>query len=160
MAWLFGLVAECGNHHLLAEDFCSHFQNFDIQFSNGLITTCSNRIWKDDEENWWALIEPKSIRVDADGDPDLTDKKYSSEAGFQLYEYLRLAPAFRFAKVGWEAEGFVTFSELNIADIENISSDGMVISNEIWQALDCPRDFEVFSQSHHWNPYTGEWWSP
>jgi hypothetical protein len=155
MAWIFSLSAECGNSLESAERFTNYFLDLPLKFADGLEIRCWSNVFHDGENNWWSLVNPKSIiagGVDCIVEHCKTER--TSEAGFLLYEHLRSAPPFRYAIVGWEVDGFAEEQELDSADLQTL--DGLVLSREFCERLDCFSKFEPFASKYFWLPYRGE----
>ena len=81
-----------------------------------------------------------------------------TEIGFSLYEHLKSAPPFRYAIVGWEVDGFREASEFDSDDLQTLN--GLVLSEEFCERLDCKSKLEVFAPKYYWRPYLGENWEP
>ena len=159
MAWIFSLSAECGELRTSAEKFTDYFQNLILKFADGLEIPCSANVFYDGENNWWSLVNPKSIiagGINCKVEHCKTER--TSEAGFLLYEHLKFAPPFRYAIAGWEVDGFAEEGELDSADLQTL--DGLVLSQEFCERLNCFSTFKPFSSNHYWLPYQGEKWQP
>jgi len=161
MAWVFSLSAECGDLRESAERFTDYFQNLTLKFADGLEIPCSANVFGGGASSWWSLVNPKGIIAGGvDCRVELCKAERSSEAGFLLYEHLKFAPSFRYAIVGWEVDGFADAEELNSADLQTL--DGLVLSQEFCERLNCFSTFEPFTSNYFWLPYRGEHgkWQP
>ena len=76
--------------------------------------------------------------------------------GHRLYEALRSAPpTYRYALAGVETDGFRLFDEL-ADEVDLTGFPGLVVADELWQAIGRPRSFEPFAPGYRWIPYPGE----
>ena len=159
MAYIFSLSAECGNLREDAETFANYFQNLILKFSDGLEILCSSMILRCSGNNWWCLVNPKGIIAGrSDYEAELCKTERTSEAGFLLYEKLKTAPAFRYAIVGWEVDGFREADEFDDNDLRTL--DGLVFSQEFCEKFNCLAEFTPFATGYYWRPYLGETWQP
>lgn len=158
MAWVFSLSAECGSSRESAEAFTNYFQNKVLTLSDGIAVLCSADVFNDGEHNWWSSVHPRGVIAGGETNFELCKIKRASEIGFLLYEHLKFAPPFRFAIVGWEVDGFREASELDSEALETL--DGLVLSREFCERLDCESKLEPFAPGLHWRPYRGETWEP
>ncbi|MBA4121319.1 MAG: hypothetical protein H0X72_02500 [Acidobacteria bacterium] len=130
-----------------------------MTFADNLEIRCRSNVFHDGENNCWSLVNPTGIIVSGvDWKPELCKTERTSEAGFLLYEHLKYAPPFRYAIVGWEVDGFRESSEFDVNDLQNL--DGLVLSQEFCERLDCFSTFEPFAPKYYWRPYHGEKWQP
>src|SRR5579871_5196520 len=110
MAWIFELATEHGPERDAADECARHFQGCTWTLSDR--TTCVSReqVIRDSDANWWCTIYPTGVSSSGAYSP--TEVHRMSELGRLLYERLRTAPSFRFARVGVEVEVYRTASEL------------------------------------------------
>ena len=159
MAWVFSLSAECGNLRESAEKFTDYFQGLTLKFADGLEIPCDANVFGGGESSWWSLVNPRSIIAGgSDCVVEHCKTERASEAGFLLYEHLKNAPPFRYAIVGWEVDGFADAEELDTADLQALN--GLVLSQEFCERLDCFSTLEPFAPKYYWRPYRGEKWQP
>ncbi|WP_228056069.1 hypothetical protein [Microcoleus sp. LEGE 07076] len=81
-----------------------------------------------------------------------------TEIGLPLYNNLRLAPPFRYALVGMEADEFRTYSEL--IEESALVFPGLVLAEAVWQATGADSVFRSFTLGYVWKPYEGEAYRP
>jgi hypothetical protein len=156
MALIFSLSAECGLSHQDAETFRDHFQNLLLTLADGKEVRCSSsRCFQNCDRNWWTIVIPDGMIIGGkDTDLTLVQKERASEVGFLLYDHLKSAPFFRYAMVGLEVDGFVEESEFQTTDLQRY--DGVVLSKEFYERIDCQNGFEKFTADYYWRPYLGE----
>ncbi len=158
MAWVFSLSAECGNLRESAETFTDYFQDLVLTLSDSIEISCSSNVFHDGENNWWSLVNPEGVIAGGNTKFELCKTKRATEIGFLLYEYLKSAPMFRYAIVGWEVDGFREANEFDADDLQNLN--GLVLSEEFCTRLDCQSELEPFAPNYYWRPYQGENWEP
>lgn len=157
MAWIFSLSIECSTNENAAKSICEHFEDLRISFVDGLFAIFKADIRNDSEKNYWVLVSSRNMKVGGEASPVLTEKKYTSEAGKQLYERLKTVSApFRFALVGWEVDEFLTYSQLNKDDLAEGVMLGLVISEEVCECFGRPAHFVQFKDGYYWQAYKGE----
>jgi hypothetical protein len=149
MAYLFSLVAECGPQKGAAEAVAHHFSDLTVTLADGSHFPCDAGAFQD-RGNWWAGVSPKG--VSRSGIRHQQDERELTEVGFVLYERLRSAPAFRYALVGIEVDGFRSFEELD-DDVVTLDFSGLVLSDAAWQHLGSPGIFIPFAFGYHWRPF-------
>jgi hypothetical protein len=157
MAWIFSLSAECGTEPTVAEQFSQYFDRVSWVLSNGSESQCRTGIFQDIEDNWWCRVSPSSISEVGINTPEIA--YLMTELGILLYQHLRSAPTFRYALVGLEVDEFRTYGEL-IEESSTLSFPGLVLADNMWQAVGSPPDFRSFSLGYVWKLYEGEVYKP
>ena len=156
MAWIFSLSAECGPSRKDAETFRDYFQNLLLTLADGKEVRCSSDTYFQDRDgNWWTIVTPEGMVFGGIGqDLTLRKKEGASEVGFLLYDCLKSAPPFRYAMVGLEIVGFMEESEFKTFDWRIYN--GIVLSKDFCEKLNCQNELEKFTQDYYWLPYLGE----
>lgn len=149
MAWIFSLSAECGPQKEAAEAVTRHFDALTVTLADGSRFPCLADTFHDGE-SWWARVGPDGVT--RNGINDEREQRELTEIGFALYERLRSAPAFRFALVGVEVDGFRYFRELD-DDVVTLDFGGLVLSDAVWQHLGSPSIFVPFTLGYRWRPF-------
>ena len=150
MAWVFSLSAECGPDIANAKTFGQHFNGFTANVRDGLHYPCDVDEFHD-EGAWWVRVVPQNVT--RHGIESEQQRRELAEIGYALYERLRTAPAFRYALVGVEVDGFRSLRELD-GEVISLDFSGLVLSDEIWRGLGSPRVFTTFSDGYDWRPFT------
>lgn len=159
MAWVFSLSAECGGSRETAEVFSAYFQDLVLTLPDGIEVRCSSyTCFQDRGGNGWSMIYPEGVIAGGNTNFELCKTERASEIGFLLYEHLKTAPPFRYAIVGWEVDGFREANEFDDNDLQTL--DGLVLSEEFCERLNCFSKFEPFAPNYYWRPYRGETWEP
>lgn len=153
MAWVFQLAAECGLKRDDADSFANYFFHQTWTLSDGLKSTCENRVFQDSEENWWCSVIPNG--VSRSGVRNEEDIKQMMELAMHFYQHLRASPSFRYALVGIEIDAFRTISELVTDELLGTHFDGLVISEELLKQAKRVTGFELFKPGYLWKPFTG-----
>ena len=108
-------------------------------------------------------VSATSVELPQGGGSTVQEVVDLTEAGLRLLHSLKAAPAFTFARVGWEA-GLVTTAELSEYIVRETRGVALtldcVLSDELFEALGMPLRFEVFSPGYRWSPYLGEEYRP
>jgi hypothetical protein len=157
MAWIFSLSAECGLDESKAKRFAQYFEGVTWTLSNGHQCQCRTDIFQDIDENWWCRIWPDNISEIGIESPE--SAYLMTELGIIFYQHLRTASEFRYALVGVEVDEFRIYSEL-LQDSSELSIPGLVLADEVWQALGLSSAYRPFSQGYVWLPYEGEIYNP
>ena len=76
--------------------------------------------------------------------------------GFELYRLLKKAPEFRYATCGLEVDGWATMKELEESPEDMLIMPGLVIRQDIYEALGSPGNLEEFKPGYLWLHYKGE----
>jgi len=149
MPWIFSLSAEAGPQKEAAEALACHFNGFTVTLPDGSRYPCNANTFHDGE-GWWAMICPRGVSGGDIGDE--REQQKLTAIGFALYERLRSAPAFRFASVGVDVDGFRSFTELD-DDVVTLDFGGLVLSDAVWQHLGSPGIFVPFTPGYRWRPF-------
>jgi hypothetical protein len=104
------------------------------------------------------LVNSEGVIAGGNTNYALCKTSRASEIGFLLYEHLKSAPPFRYAIVGWEVDGFREAGEFDSEDLQTLN--GLVLSQEFCERLDCQSKLEPFAPNYYWRPYRGETWEP
>lgn len=161
MAIIFELWAECENLED-TQQLAEHFKGLKHTLLSGRTITWSIEITQ-------PPLDPVAMLV---WSPDLSrfhiknlqDALETTEAGLHLYAHLRVAPAFCFARVAWEAE-CIPMGELQ----EYLDGQGgnkrflnleCVINDDLYKKLGSPKFYRRFRNGYWWNPYRGESYQP
>jgi hypothetical protein len=161
MAINFGLWAECKDEastQLLAR----HFTGLERTLLNGRAIGCGVE-----------LLRPPVASLGLDvvlggvscwGVRTVQDVLEATEAGLHLYKHLKDAPAFRFARVGWQPAS-LTMDDL--PDYVEESANGerrllveCVIDEELYRRLRSPIFCYPFRDGYWWTLYRGESYRP
>ncbi|MUG93930.1 hypothetical protein F7734_16600 [Scytonema sp. UIC 10036] len=159
MAFIFSLSTECGTLLEDAESFAKHFHQISWQLKSGVESKCNTGIFQDSEDNWWVRVYPSGVSQIGITTPE--DAYQMTEIGILLYQRLHSAPPFRYALVGVEVDEFRTYSELLSTNSNtNLNFSGLVLSKALWQEMNCPIGFRIFTSGYLWKPYEGEVYKP
>src|SRR6185295_14258104 len=95
---------------------------------------------------------------------NLEDAVETTEAGLRLYHHLKAGPAFRFARVAWEAE-LVHVAELfdYVTSLENGQRRfdlECAVSQDLYEELGSPSFCHPFRDGYWWTRYMGERYQP
>jgi hypothetical protein len=142
MAWIFALNAECGGSVEDARAVAEHFASWPTG------------VQADADDNWWCWAAPAGLS--RSGITTAEDAVAMTEAGHQLYDRLRTAPArYRYALVGVETDEFRTYREL-VEDDDLTRFPGLVLDKPTWAATGRSPGFVPFTPGYRWLPYRGE----
>jgi hypothetical protein len=150
VAWIFSLSADCGEHKRDAVEFARYFEGCAFTINGGSTHTCTSRVFGG-EGGWWAMVCPDGVSRSGVVEGS-EEQKLMTALAMMLYETLRDAPAFRFAMVGIEVDGFRTYEELD-QDIVNLDFAGLVLSEPVWVQLGSPDVFIRFADGYVWRPF-------
>jgi hypothetical protein len=148
VALLYSLAIECGTR--AAADACAeHFAGAgaDVTVQQG-----------PDDDAWWAVVIPANESRSGVYSEEVAESL--NTAGRALLDRLRSAPPFRFALIGIEVDGSLTYDVLD----EAFGSDpeladrhhGLVASDAVVAKLGAPAALEPFAPGYSWIPYRGE----
>ncbi|MBD3318520.1 hypothetical protein GF342_01280 [Candidatus Woesearchaeota archaeon] len=147
MALLFMLAADCKTKEK-AEAFAQHFEGKSFELSDGFISQLSCNIFKQGGA-YWVRVMPSGC-----GQSGITRalEDRFNEIAEQLYTLLKTAPPYRYAVIEVEAESYRDYDELldNRMDVEQ---PGLVVSEQIWNALGKPPPFDNFVCGYKWIPF-------
>lgn len=147
MAWVFALNAECGPNESDASRLLRHFESWPSV--TWRCTAAPDRLG-----NWWCTVAPAGMSES--GVRSAHDAALMTAEGHRLYECLRSAPpTYRYALTGVETDGFRLFDEL-VDDVGLARLPGLVLADELWEAVGRPEAFELFAPGYRWIPYEGE----
>lgn len=148
-AWIFSVSAECGDSKSAAEALARHFEGHTVKISTGQEFLCGVRVWQE-QGAWWASASPEGVsRI---GFFNESEAAKCTAVGFGLYDRLRTAPAYRYALVGVEVDGFRSYEELG-PDVVILDFSGLVVADAVWQHLGSPSVFVPFSPGYRWRPF-------
>ena len=155
MAFIFELMAECGDNAAAAVRFKRHFEGVGWILSDGTSVTCLSReieVWQSIDQTWRCRVMPDRISVPGD---DLGARTLSLrvEVARHLYSHLRGFAGYRLACVGWEVSSSLNYDA--ILKAEQCLSDlpaGLVVCDTLWHQLGCPSTFVRFSLNTFWKP--------
>jgi hypothetical protein len=150
MALIFSLSAECGPQKEAAEAVARHFNGLTVTLTDESRFPCGAGTFHDGK-SWWAIVCPEGVTRRGIGNQQ--EERQLTEIGLALYARLRSAPAFRYALVGVEVDGFRYFSELD-NDVVTLDFGGLVLSEAVWQHLGSPSIFVPFEPGYRWRPFT------
>ena len=161
MAINFGLWAECKDEastQLLAR----HFTGLEHILLNGRTIRWGVEILR-------PPVAPLGVDVGTGGVScygvrTVQDVLESTEAGLHLYKHLKDAPAFRFARVGWQPAS-LTMDDLHDYVDEYTTGDRRlsvecVIDEELYRQLGSPKFCYPFRDGYWWTRYSGESYQP
>lgn len=103
--------------------------------------------------NWWGGVWPEGISKVGIRDED--DVIQMNGIARVLYDVLRNAPTFRYARVGVEVDEFRYFSELGDDLVKSDHFNGVVLADEVWRGLGSPETYVEFGPGYRWRPFTG-----
>jgi hypothetical protein len=149
MAWIFSLSAECGPQQEAAEAVANHFRGLTVTLEDGSSYPCGTGTFHDGE-GWWATVCPDGVT--RNGINNEQERQQLTAISIALYEHLRSAPAFRYALVGVEVDGFRYFRELD-DDVVTMDFNGLVVSDAVWNHLGSPTIFVPFKPGYRWRPF-------
>ncbi len=161
MAVIFELWVE-GTDEESLQNLKNHFHNLE----HTLLTGSTVRFRADIENNDVRGLCVSSYQIGKGyGIENLKDALEATEAGIFLYNRLRSAPDFRFAKVGWDAENRTS---VDLSEYVHIGLDGRkhwsggecVIDDELFKELGSPLSFWQFREGYWWQKYGGETYNP
>ena len=103
-------------------------------------------------------VIPKNVGLavpfDDDGFMHKVDDKECLNLSIHMYEFIKDLPKFQIALVGWEIGKLYDYLKYNeegkIVDIE--STEGLVISNELFSLIKNKADWVEFDSNHMWIP--------
>lgn len=156
MAYLFELVAECGDNPTAAFQLKRHFEDVAWTLTNGMFVTCPTHesdVWQSTDQMWRCRIVPDRVSVPGDS---LGPRSLSLrvEIARLLYSHLRTHTGFRIACVGWE----ISLSSLSYDAIVKAEHDlsvlpaGLVVCDDLWRQLGGPSTFVQFGMNTFWKP--------
>lgn len=144
-----------------------HFNGLRLTLSDGLPIHCQAVSQPDWVGAWWSLTRPygaslNAVALNGQPEPNLTTRAQRSEIGQRLYQHLRDAPAFRYARFGAEAldDFFDVHSTYNrvLRDPGLLQAgwDGLVIDQALWDLIGRSDHYQTFRPGYVWMPYRGE----
>jgi len=161
MAINFGLWAECKDEEstqLLAR----HFTGLEDTLLNGRTIGWAVEVFR-------PPVDPLGVDVETGGVScygvrTVQDVLDATEAGLHLYKHLKDAPAFRFARVGWQPAS-LTMDDLpdyveQWATGERRLLVECVIDEELYRQLGSPIFCYPFRDGYWWTRYSGESYRP
>jgi len=157
MAIVFEMWAECAT----AEDcrvLVGHFDGLRMTLLTGRTVT------------WKSEVVPSSAAAMRGWSPDLTSGGLNgvlerTESGLRLYHHLKEGPAFRFARVAWEA-GCVPMADLpHYVDASYKPGKcrlevECVVDEALYRQLGSPEFCFPFREGYWWTRYGGESYAP
>lgn len=161
MAIIYELWVEC----LVAADaehLAHHFNHWKHTLLNGQTVTWAATL--DPYRDLPTAVSISSNQVYYSHIRNLAAALILTEAALHLYQHLRSAPPFRYARVDWEA-GHIPLTDLP-EWLEPYDDKGhtlpfeCVIDDELYHTLDRPRRFTPFRPGYWWRPYEGEIYRP
>jgi hypothetical protein len=105
-----------------------------------------------------------SSELSSHGDRTLQDTLESTESGIRLYHHLKNGPAFRFARVAWEAQN-VPLADLSgwvapLAQGECHFEIECAVDESLYRQLGSPQFCYPFRDGYWWTRYHGERYMP
>ncbi len=98
------------------------------------------------------------VALDETDDRILLNDDQLSRLGVQLYDWLRGAPGYQLAMVGWDVDFLLDVDELNAdwaSEIGDGSFNGLVANKSLLKQLPASECFVDFDDEHVWIPYNG-----
>lgn len=158
MAIIFELWAECSTHSECAA-LVKHFDGLQMTLLSG-----STISWRAREASPSTAMVASSPDLSSHGDRTLHDTLESTESGIRLYHHLKNGPAFRFARVAWEAEN-IPLAELSdwvapCANSERRFEIECAVDESLYRQLGSPQFCYPFRNGYWWTRYHGERYMP
>lgn len=158
MAIIFELWAECRTKSDCAE-LVKHFDGLQMTLLSGRLIS-----WRASEANSSTAMVASSSDLSSKGNRTLLDTLESTESGIRLYHHLKNGPAFRFARVAWEA-GNVPLAELAeyvapMASGECRFEIECAVDDSLYRQLGSPQFCYPFREGYWWTRYRGEPYMP
>jgi len=158
MAIVFELWAECRTDSECAA-LVRHFDGLRMPLLTGRTIS-----WRAGEADCSTALLADSLDLSSCGNRTLQDTLESTESGIRLYHHLKNGPAFRFARVAWEAQN-IPLSDLH--DYVTQDAGGQrhfeiecVVDEELYRQLGSPRFCYPFRAGYWWTRYHGERYHP
>jgi hypothetical protein len=161
MAIIFELWAECLDQPT-AQAFVQHFSHLHFTLLTGRVIQWQTSL--EQHSTAGTSISGSSADLSSYGVRSLQDALEATEVGLRLYHHLKSAPAFRFARIDWEA-GNIPLRDLpefveTWASGERQLSLECVVDDELYQDLGAPQHFVPFRPGYWWRTYSGEIYRP
>lgn len=161
MAVIFELWVESKDEESLHK-LKEHFHNLEHTLLTGSTIRFQADIENDDMRGLcvWSSQITKGYGIE-----NLKDALEATEAGIFLYNRLRSAPEFHFARVGWDVENQPS---IDLLDYVDTFSDGRkhwngsecVMNDELFKEIGSPLQFWRFREGYWWQKYSGETYNP
>jgi hypothetical protein len=154
MAILFQIVAECGPGLPVAQSLLKSFTGLEWVLSDGTVVRSENfgqSVWKDDRNNWFGVITPFAQASFGISSP--LPFALRSELIQHLHEALLRMHGFRFADIGWEIVGDVTYEKLLNREVE--LPRGIILSSATWAAVGYPSELRPNGGGYYCRPLSG-----
>jgi hypothetical protein len=158
VAIIFEMWAECSSEAECAA-LIQHFDGFQMRLLTGRTIS-----WKANRANIPKGMVVHSPDLSGYGIRNLQDALETTECGVRLYHHLKNGPAFRFARVAWEAE-LVPLEELGEYVVRAAPNEcrieiDCVIDNSLYRQLGSPQFCFPFRDGYWWTRYGGEKYLP
>src|ERR1041385_2298254 len=159
MAIIFEMWAECGTEQdCLA--LVKHFNGVQCTLLSGLTIS-----WQAAVANWLPTgMTVWAPELSRSGVRTLQDAVNTTEVGLHWYHHLKTGPAFRFARVAWEAEN------IPLSDLKDYVAPMMpgecrfevkcVLDETLYEELGSPQFCFPFRDGYRWTRYWGEQYMP
>jgi hypothetical protein len=158
VAIIFELWAECSTDADCAA-LIRHFDGFQMELLTGRTIP-----WKAYGANLSTGMVAYSSHLSSYGIRTLQDALESTEAGIRLYHHLKNGPAFRFARVAWEAE-LIPLEELSDYVVRGTPGEcrfeiDCAFDDSMFRQLGSPQFCFPFRDGYWWTRYRGERYMP
>ena len=158
MAIIFELWAECSTKSDCTA-LVSHFDGLQMR-----LLTPRTILWRASEADSSTAMVASSPDLSRYGTRTLQDALEFTESGIRLYNHLKNGPAFRFARVAWEAE-LISLAELSdwvppMGKDECRLEIECVIDESLYRQLGSPQFCYPFRDGYRWTRYRGEQYMP
>lgn len=158
MAIIFELWAECRTRSDCT-GLVNHFDRLQMTLLTGRTIS-----WRASEADSPTAMVASSADLSSHGTRTLQDALECTESGIRLYRHLKEGPAFKFARVAWEAE-LVQVAELSNyvtqhADGECHFDLQCAVDEALYRQLGSPQFCYPFRDGYFWTRYRGEQYAP
>ena len=159
MAIVFELWAECSTKSDCT-DLVNHFKGLQMTLLTGRTIS-----WRASEADSPTAMVASSPDLSSYSTRTLQDALECTESGIRLYRHLKNGPAFKFARVAWEAE-LVQLAELGDYVARTGKDDECrfeiecVVDESLYRQLGSPQFCYPFRDGYFWTRYRGERYMP
>jgi hypothetical protein len=158
VAIIFEMWAECSSDADCAA-LIQHFDGFQMALLNGRTIS-----WKANRASGSKGMVVYSPDLSGSGIRTLQDALESTESGTWLYHHLKNGPAFRFARVAWEAE-LIPLEELSDYVVRATPKECRItidcaLDDSLYKQLGSPQFCFPFREGYWWTRYSGEKYVP
>lgn len=155
VAIIFELWAECGDR-MACEAFARHCDGLRFDLLTG------KRIeWKATVEVSFQTVGVRAWapELSRSGVRTITDALEATESGLRMYQHLKTAPPFRFARIDWEAANIPVCDLKDFIDNHRLCVE-CVMDDGLYDELGAPNGCYPFREAYRWTQYRGESYRP